>query len=64
MEGGGFVLEGLDDEVVGGGLGAGVAGVEAEGDGAVEDVGEGDEGVCCVGEVEEEEGGDGLGLKC
>lgn len=53
-------LEGVEDEVVGRGLGAWVAGVEGERDGPVEEVGEGDEGFLCVGEVEEEKGRDGL----
>lgn len=45
-------LDGLEDEVVGGGLGTWIVGVEGERDGAVEKVGEGDEGVLCAGEVE------------
>jgi hypothetical protein len=60
VQGGGFLREGVQDEVVSRVLCAGVQGVEAERERAVEDVGEGDEGVCWCGEVEEQEGGDGL----
>ena len=52
VERGRFVFEGLEDEVVGGRFGAEVASVEAERNGSVEDVGEGDETVGGVGKVE------------
>ncbi len=61
VEGGGFLGEVVQDEVVGGVLGAGVRGVEAEGEWAVEDIGEGNECVGWCREVEEQEGGDRLG---
>lgn len=61
VEAGGLFGERVQDEVVRGALGAGVGGVEAEGERAVEDVGERDEGVGGGGEVDEQESCDGLG---
>ncbi len=58
----GFLGERVQEEVVGRVFGGGVGDVEGEGERAVEEVGEGNEGGCGRGEVEEEEGGDGLGF--
>lgn len=51
LQDGGALREGLQDEVRGGGDGARVRGVEGEGYGPVEEVGERGEGLRGVGEV-------------
>ena len=62
MEAGGLVLEGREEEGVGSLDGAGVVGVEGEGEGAVEDVGERLEGCGRGIQVQEKNGCDCLEL--
>lgn len=60
VKGGRLSGQRLEDQVVGRGLGASIGDVEAQRQGAVEDVGERDERIDCVGKVEQKKSCNGL----